>query len=85
MVTARYLSEKYHLSTRTIYRYIDTLSMSNIPIATKMGRNGGIYILNTYELNTIYLSVEEKFLLQTAVATIQNSEIKSSLCHKLNL
>ena len=84
IVTAKYLATKYNMSVRSIYRYIDILSMS-IPIATKSGKNGGIYILNTFNLNNIFLTDLETKELKSAISHIENSTIKSSLQNKLNL
>ena len=84
IVTAKYLSNKYHMSLRSIYRYIDILSMS-IPIATKPGKNGGIYILNTFNVNSIYFTDSEATALKNAIASIDNDILKTSLLNKLNI
>jgi predicted DNA-binding transcriptional regulator YafY len=59
-VTAKELAEEFQVSTRTIYRDIDTLSMSGIPIYTDKGTGGGIGILDSYVLNKSLISEEEK-------------------------
>jgi predicted DNA-binding transcriptional regulator YafY len=84
IVTARFLAEKYNMSTRSIYRYIDTLSTS-IPIATKSGKNGGIYILNTFNVNSIYFTDTETAALRNAIDSIDNDMLKTSLLNKLNI
>ena len=48
-VTATFLSEKFNISTRTVYRYVDTLSLC-IPLYVKQGREGGIYLSDSYKL-----------------------------------
>ena len=40
-VSARYIADRYELSIRTVYRYIDELSLAGIPIYNERGRNGG--------------------------------------------
>ena len=40
-VTAKYLSEKFEVSQRTIYRDIDTLCEAGIPIYTTKGKGHG--------------------------------------------
>ncbi len=57
-LTATYLAEKYEISTRTVYRYIDLLSMS-VPIYIKRGRNGGICISDNYKLPVGFMTKEE--------------------------
>ncbi|MBO7219121.1 MAG: HTH domain-containing protein [Clostridia bacterium] len=84
IVTARFLAEKYNMSTRSIYRYIDTLSTS-IPIATKSGKNGGIYILNTFSPSNIFFTNDELHSLRSAIDTIPNPNIKDSITQKLNI
>lgn len=39
-ITAKELSEYFHVSVRTIQRDIDTLSMSGIPIYAEVGKTG---------------------------------------------
>ena len=40
-LTASYLAEKHGISVRTVYRYIDHMSLT-VPVYIKRGRNGGI-------------------------------------------
>lgn len=57
-VTAPYFAEKYGLSVRTVYRYVDILSLS-VPVEVKSGRGGGIYISDSYKLPVGFLTREE--------------------------
>lgn len=57
-ITARYLSEKYELSPRTVYRYVDTLAQS-VPLQIKRGRGGGIYLAEQYKLPMGFFTAEE--------------------------
>lgn len=59
-VTAKELANKFEVSTRTIYRDIETLSGANIPIYASKGKDGGIGILDEYVLNKMILSEEEQ-------------------------
>lgn len=59
-VTARELAEKFGVSVRTIYRDIDALSSSNIPLYTEKGTGGGIFILPEYVFNKTLLSEDEQ-------------------------
>lgn len=59
-VTAKELADKLEVSTRTIYRDIETLSMSGIPIYTEKGSGGGISILENFVINKSVISEEEK-------------------------
>lgn len=59
-VTAKELANKFEVSTRTIYRDIETLSRANIPIYATKGKEGGIEILDDYVLNKMLLTEEEQ-------------------------
>jgi biotin operon repressor len=50
-VTARELAERFEVSTRTIYRDIDTISLAGIPIFAERGKGGGISLLPDFVLN----------------------------------
>ena len=54
------IAEKYQVSVRTIYRDIDTLSLAGIPIYSKKGTQGGFYIDEDYQLNSLLFSDMEK-------------------------
>ena len=59
-ITAKELADKFEVSTRTIYRDIETLSIANIPIYAIKGKDGGIGLLDEYVLNKTILSEEEQ-------------------------
>lgn len=57
-LTASYFSEKYALSPRTVYRYVDLLAAS-VPIHIQRGRNGGIRIADNFKLPVGFMTKEE--------------------------
>lgn len=59
-VTAKELANRFEVSTRTIYRDIETLSRANIPIYATKGKEGGIEILDEYVQNKMLLTEEEQ-------------------------
>ncbi|MGO4548189.1 helix-turn-helix transcriptional regulator [Paenibacillus sp. 2TAB23] len=59
-VTAAELAEYFEVSTRTIYRDVDTLSAAGIPIYSSRGKGGGISLVDGYVLNTSLLSEQEQ-------------------------
>lgn len=81
-ITAKELAEKFEVSTRTIYRDIEILSSSNIPIYTTQGNGGGICLLDEYVFNKSLLSEEEQnqilFALQ-GLEKLTNQEEKTIL------
>ncbi|MCL2571229.1 MAG: YafY family transcriptional regulator [Defluviitaleaceae bacterium] len=58
--TAKELAERFGVSTRTIYRDVDVLSLAGIPVYTEKGKNGGISLLPDYVLNKSILSEGEQ-------------------------
>lgn len=65
--TAKELAQHFEVSSRTIYRDIDTLSMAGIPIYTNKGSNGGIYIMDNYVLQKSLFTDEEQQKLMAAL------------------
>lgn len=83
--TATGLAKVFEVSTRTIYRDIDTLSTMGIPIYTEAGRNGGIHLLSNFTLNKVLLSKEEQNSLLLALKVLKqiNPKINSQSFLKL--
>jgi predicted DNA-binding transcriptional regulator YafY len=59
-VTARELAERFSVSSRTIYRDIDALSLAGIPVYTEKGKGGGISLLPDFVLSKSILSESEQ-------------------------
>ena len=59
-ITAKQLAEQFGVSTRTIYRDIDVLSLAGIPIYTERGKGGGISLLTDFVLNKSILNEREQ-------------------------
>lgn len=85
ITTAQYLADKYFISTRTVYRYLDVLNLNGVPIVSKSGRNGGITIMNSFKLNRLYFTAPEKVQLMALLHLIPNDNIKMSISDKINL
>jgi len=67
-VTAKQISEKLEINIRTVYRYIDALCASGVPIISDTGHNGGYSLLNNFINAPLIFDVEEqKALLHAAV------------------
>ena len=50
-VVGKELAEMFEVSLRTIYRDIETINASGIPIATISGAGGGIRIMEQYKID----------------------------------
>jgi predicted DNA-binding transcriptional regulator YafY len=83
-VTAKYLANKFEISTRSVYRYLNELESAGIPTFTIVGKNGGIGIEKNFALNSLLLTEEEKIILRKSLALIYNEKVKT-IIQKLNL
>ena len=59
-VTSKELAELFEVSSRTIYRDIETLSSAGIPVYMSKGKGGGISLLPGFVLNKAVITDEEK-------------------------
>lgn len=77
-VTAGELAKRFEVSTRTIYRDIDTLSGAGIPVYAVKGKGGGIRLLSDFVLDKSLLSEAEQneilFALQSLRATSPDAD-----------
>lgn len=83
-VSAKTLAEKFEVSPRTIYRYLDYLESAGIPTKTYPGKNGGLGIDDKYKLDTTYLTLDEKSYLK-GLLNNNKSALADNLCKKLKL
>ncbi len=59
-ITAKQISEKLEMNIRTVYRYIDTISTSGVPIISEPGHNGGYTLLNNFIEAPLFFDYEEQ-------------------------
>ncbi|RRJ65961.1 YafY family transcriptional regulator [Paenibacillus oralis] len=67
-VTAHQLAEELEVHVRTIYRCIDALCVSGVPIVSETGRDGGYYIPDRVKLEPLFFDAEEQKALVHAAA-----------------
>ncbi|WP_194191589.1 helix-turn-helix transcriptional regulator [Clostridium chrysemydis] len=82
-VSAVELAEMFEVSTRTIYRDIETLSLAGIPIVTFNGVNGGISIMEEYKVDKKLFTISDISTilmgLSSVSTTISNKELIGTL------
>ena len=62
--TAKDIAKNFDISQRTVYRYIDSLSLIGVPIITKLGRTGGIVLVRDYYIDGLMLSKNDKNIIK---------------------
>ena len=85
-ITAKEIAERFEISTRTVYRDMDTLSLAGIPIYSERGDKGGFYIPDDYKMDSSFFTEEEKqFIINMSqnVGKIVGHPSFDSIEHKL--
>ncbi len=72
-ITAKRLAEELCVSTRTIYRDINVLSIAGIPILSKKGYRGGLSLLQGFSLDKSYFTLEEQSNIVQALQILKSS------------
>ncbi len=71
-ITASELAKHFEVSQRTVYRDIDMLSQSGIPVYMSKGKGGGISLLPGYILNKAVLTEEERTEILSSVKAMNS-------------
>ena len=72
-ITAKQLAEELCVSTRTIYRDINILSVAGIPITSQKGFGGGLSLLQGFSLDKSYFTQEEQNNIVQALQILKSS------------
>lgn len=85
-VSAPELAKRLEVSVRTIYRDIEALSLSGIPVYAKSGRNGGVSLLEGYTLDKSLMTGEERAQLMLAIKSVAAADrsLGEGLLNKLS-
>lgn len=70
-MTAKELAEHFEVSTRTIYRDVEALSVAGIPIYMSKGKGGGISLLPEYILNKAVITEAERTDILSSLQAVQ--------------
>jgi len=72
-MTASQLAEELEIHIRTVYRCIDALCASGVPIVSETGRNGGYFIRENVKLDPLFFDAEEHKALLHAAQFVRES------------
>lgn len=84
--TIQELAERFEVSKRTIFRDLDTLSESGVPIVTYSGIGGGVAVIEGYKLKSNILSkndIKNVFTALNGLMSIDESTDLTNLMAKL--
>lgn len=76
-MSAEKLSKRLDVSVRTIYRYVDTLSASGIPIYVSKGRNGGISLLPEFKISKALVNEDEQINILTSLRNMRDLDVEN--------
>lgn len=65
--TAKELSALFNVSTRTIMRDIDDLSLAGIPLYVMKGKNGGIFLMEDFQTDKPPLTKSERLSIESGL------------------
>jgi len=86
-VTAPYLAEKFEVSRRTINRDIEHICQAGIPLVTTQGQNGGISLMDGFNLDTTVFTEDELqsiFVGLKTLDSVSNNPKSALLAQKFN-
>ena len=84
-LTAKQLSERLEVSERTVYRYIDVLSASGVPVVSNKGKGGGISIGSDFRLTSALFDKAELQYIVTAIEAFSSpTAFRDKVLLKLN-
>lgn len=78
IVTTTELAEQFNVTTRTIFRDIETIEYAGFPVVSQTGRNGGISLMNSFKLRSLTFTEDEKKVIIEAL-TIKEHLIGKSI------
>lgn len=72
-LTAAQVADQLEISVRTVYRYIDALGASGVPVVAESGHDGGIRILDSFKETPLFFNTLELKALVDAYKFVQGA------------
>lgn len=82
-VSAKELADTFEVSSRTIYRDLDSINQAGIPVVATAGPGGGAEILKTYKVEKRLFSTSEIAALLMGLGSIQSNFPSSQIVNAL--
>jgi predicted DNA-binding transcriptional regulator YafY len=71
-IGAQELADKFEVSSRTIYRDIDSINMAGIPVRATSGVGGGFEIMQQYKLDKKVFSIADLSVILMGLSSLSN-------------
>ncbi|MBT6120707.1 YafY family transcriptional regulator [bacterium] len=84
-LTTRELASEFGVSKRTIHRDLQTISLSNIPLVSKQGTNGGWEIMPDYLVDSRVLSADDLSHILSSLSSVQSGFSHPSISKTLDI
>lgn len=82
-VTAKEIADRFEISVRSVYRYVEELNVAGVPVDVVRGRYGGIFIADTFRLPSGYFTRGEYAAtvnaLTAMLSTVDDEDLVSAL------
>ena len=82
-VTAKEIADRFEISVRSVYRYVEELNVAGVPVDVERGRYGGIFIADTFRLPSGYFTRGEYAAtvnaLTAMLSTVDDEDLVSAL------
>ncbi|MDE6557624.1 MAG: YafY family transcriptional regulator [Clostridia bacterium] len=72
-VTAKEIADRFDISVRSVYRYVEELNVAGVPVDVVRGRYGGIFIADTFKLPSGYFTRGEYAATVNALTAMSSS------------
>src|SRR5690554_2759718 len=78
-LSAKELAKKFEVSSRTIYRDIESICQAGVPVVSEQGVNGGFSIMENYKVDKTLFTNQEMLAIITALDGLNSSINDSSI------
>ena len=77
-VTAGEMARHFGVSARTVYRWVEALSMADVPVYAEKGKGGGIRISENYAIDKAVLTEREKLDVLAGIRTLSTLSLENA-------
>jgi len=64
---AQTIAKELEISQRSVYRYLDYLTLLGVPLVTYPGRSGGIELIGSFYIDSLFLTKKERDILKNFI------------------